>query len=192
MDKINLEIRNKGAIYGVGLGFILLVLGLFLYYYKTKLTESFFMIAVGGDYILWLLRLLIAALFCFNLRKKIGGYWTVRQATTGIFIMFIVAYAIQLMGRDVLFEKVIDQNAVINTRNAFKAANLKIFKEDADSKFFKEREKKIDERYPIQQKDVSIPNIMMTFLTDIILMFAVSLIFASLFKRDPLPQSGRS
>lgn len=187
MADLNLIIRRKAIIYGVVLGLILLIFGLLLYYYKTKFTESFFMIAVGGDYIFWVLRLLLAAFYCFTLRKNIGGYWTVRQATAGIFVMFIIAYVVQYVGRDLLFEKVLEKNAVVNTRSAFNSANQKAFKEDGNLALFKEREKKIDERYPVKQQNTSASNIMVILLIDIILMFVVSLIFASLFKREPLP-----
>ncbi|MGZ3766863.1 MAG: DUF4199 family protein [Mucilaginibacter sp.] len=184
MGDLDFLIKRKGAIYGLGLGAILLVLSLFLYYYKIKLTESFFMIAVGGDYIVWLLRGLIAALFCYSLRRKIGGYWTVRQATGGIFIMFIVTYAIQFIGNDIVFEKIIDKNVSINIRNAFENANKRLVKENKDFLIFKDREKKIDEKYPLIQKSVSISENIMRLLMAVIFIFIISLVFAGIFKRE--------
>jgi len=184
MDNINLIIRKNGIIYGVVLGIILLVLGVSLYYYKTRLTESFFMIAVGGDYIQWLLRVGLAILFCYNLRKKIGGYWSVRQATAGIFVMFMVAYVVQFAGRDLLFEKVIDKNTVINTRAAFTNASQRLLKEDGNEAKFNERQKKIDEAYPLAQKNVSISEAIVGFLMAIIFIFVISLAFAAGFRRE--------
>ncbi|HTD41856.1 MAG TPA: DUF4199 domain-containing protein [Mucilaginibacter sp.] len=184
MVNINSTIRKNGVIYGVVLGIVLLILGIFLYYYKTRFTESFFMIAVGGDYIQWLLRLGLAILFCYNLRKKIGGYWTVRQATAGIFVMFMVAYAIQFVGRDLLFEKVIDKNTVVNTHTAFTNASQRLFKEDGNAAKFNERQKKIDENYPMTQKNVSISETIMGFLMAVIFIFVISLLFAAGFKKE--------
>ncbi|MDO3627707.1 DUF4199 domain-containing protein [Mucilaginibacter sp. BT774] len=184
MEKINSVIRRNGIIYGVILGVILLILGISLYYYKTKFTESFFMIAVGGDYIQWLFRVGLAILFCYNLRKKIGGYWSVRQATAGIFIMFMVAYVIQFVGRDLLFEKVIDKNTVINTHTAFTNASQRLLKEDGNVAKFNERQKKIDENYPTVQKNVSISEAIIGFLMAIIFIFIISLAFAAGFRRE--------
>ncbi|HTK18375.1 MAG TPA: DUF4199 domain-containing protein [Mucilaginibacter sp.] len=184
MENINSGIRKNGVIYGVILGVILLILGISLYYYKTRLTESFFMIAVGGDYIQWLLRLALAILFCYNLRKKIGGYWTVKQATTGIFIMFMIAYAVQFVGRNLLFEKVIDRNTVIKTHTAFTNASQRLLKEDRNVTKFNERQKKIDENYPTTQKNISISEIIMGFLMAIIFIFVISLAFAAGFRKE--------
>jgi hypothetical protein len=184
MENINSVIKRKGVIHGIYFGILLLILGIFLYYYKTQLTESFFMIAVGADYIMWLVRAILAALFCYTLRIKIGGYWNVRQATTGIFIMFLVTYAIQFVGRDLVFEKVIDKNVAINTHNSFTNANQKLFKENSDLAHFKERQKKIDETYPLTQKRPSIYESVISLLMAIIFIFVISLLFAAVFKRE--------
>lgn len=184
MENINPVIKRKGVIHGIYFGILLLILGVFLYYYKTQLTESFFMIAVGADYIMWLVRAILAALFCYSLRIKIGGYWNVRQATTGIFIMFLITYAIQFVGRDLLFEKVIDKNVAMNTRNSFTNANRKLFKQDGDLARFKARQTKIDETYPLTQKRASIYQNIISLLIAVIFIFVISLLFAAVFKRE--------
>ncbi len=184
MENINPLIKKYGIVYGIKLGLILLTLSIGSYYYITKIAESFFVIAVVAKFVLWLLSMLMIALFCFDFRKKIGGYRNIRQATTGIFIMFIVAYSVQFIGKDILFEKVIDKNVQINTRNAHKNANSKLLKEDADIAHYKERDKKIDEQYPQIQKETTLSEKIVGVLITIIFAFVISFIFGSLFKKE--------
>ncbi|MDB5154412.1 MAG: hypothetical protein JWR54_3163 [Mucilaginibacter sp.] len=190
MGNINSIIRKKGAVTGIYLGLVLLLLNLALYYYTTRLTESFFMIAIGSNIIILILEIGATVWLCNTLRNKVGGYWTFKQAVTGIFMMFVVAYAIQIAGYDNLFAKVIDKNVSTNIHNAWVNANLKALKKGEDPKIVKHRGEVIDSNYNNQQKSgtINLSYIIQNILITIILGFVISLIFAALFKRDPPSQ----
>jgi hypothetical protein len=185
MGSINAVIRKNGAVIGIYLGLVLLLLNLALYYYTTRLTESFFIIAIASNIIKLILEIGAAVLFCNMLRNKIGGYWTFRQAVTGIFMMFIVAYVIQLSVYDNLFQRVIDKNFNTNVHNAWTNANLKTLKQGENLKVVKQRAAFIDSNYTNQQKSGSLNYIIVNVFITIIIGFVTALIFAALFKRDP-------
>lgn len=190
MGNINSVVRKKGAVTGIYLGLVLLLLNLALYYYTTRLTESFFMIAIGSNIILLILEIGAIVWLCNMLRNNVGGYWTFKQAVTGIFMMFVVAYAIQIAGYDNLFAKIIDKNVSTNIHNAWVNANLKALKNGEDPKIVKHRGEVIDSNYTNQQKNgsINLNYFIQNILITIILGFVISLIFAALFKRDPPSQ----
>lgn len=114
-----------------------------------------------------------------------GGYWNFKQATTGIFIMFIVAYAFNTIARDLIFAKFIEPDmikkteaAVINSTQAMMEKSG-IDQAKIDSKIA-EAQKQFDE-----QQHLSIGKILSGIGTTIILIFVVALIFGAMLKKDP-------
>lgn len=188
MESINSLIRKKGALLGILLGLILLVLKIAQYYYITKTAPSFFMIAIGSNIILLVFEIAATALFCYMLRGRIGGFWTFRQAVTGVFIMFAVVFIIQYLGYDVMLGKVIDKDLSTNIHTAWQNANLETLKHGENPKIVKQREGYIDDTYASQQKVGSIKYIIQNLLFVVILIFVISLVFAALFKREPPPE----
>ena len=143
------------------------------------------MIAIVSNMLMLIFEIGVTVFFCNMLRKKIGGYWILRQAVTGIFIMFVVAFAIQFFSYDVLFKKVIDTNVNENIHKAWENANLKTLKQGADPKTVQSREEKINSNYAEQQKAGSVTAVVLNIAITVILIFVASLIFAALFKREP-------
>ena len=185
MENINTTIRKRGAVTGIYLGLALLILDLLLYLFITKGTESFFMIAIVSNMALLLLEIAVTVFFCNKLRTKIGGYWSLRQAVTGIFIMFVIAFAIKFVSYDILYKKVIDKNVDVNIHTAWQNANLKTLKQGADPKSVKSRQEKIDANFVVQKNDGSVKAVIMNIAITIIMMFVAALLFAALFKRNP-------
>lgn len=185
MDIKDSGLRKEGAINGIWLGLIILALGILLYYYVTRLTDSLFIIVIVSNMVVMLLELFTTAFFCYKLRKQIGGFWTLRQATTAIFMMFIVAYAIQGIGKEVIFPKFVDHNTAVNIRDAMKKANMKTLKEGADPKLVKQRDNNIEMEYNNALKNIDTGQFLQGLVITVILIFVASLIFAALFKREP-------
>lgn len=185
MENINSLIKKKGAIKGIYLGIILLAFNLCLYYFVTKITDSFFMIAIGSNMLLLAMEIAVTVFFCNRLRYQIGGYWDLRQSVTGIFLMFIVAFAIQFVSYDIVFKKLVDKDVDLNIHNAWQSANLKTLKQGADPRLVQSRQGKIDSNFQEQQKSGSVKYIIMDIAITVILVFVAALIFAALFKRNP-------
>lgn len=181
----NTSIRSKALNNGLILGCILFVLSILVFYLITSITNSIWMISFAPLIFSVILPIVAAVFLCIDLRKKLGGYWTLRQATTGIFIMFILAYAVQAVGRDLIFAKLIEPDMVQKTETAIVNSTSAMMEksglqQDEIDKKTETIEKQFDE-----QKNQSAGKIIQGIAINIVLIFAVSLIFAAILKKEP-------
>jgi len=182
---LNTSIRSKALNNGLILGCILFVLSIFVFYLITSIANSVWMISFAPLVFSVILPIIAAVFLCIDLRKKLGGYWTLRQATTGIFIMFILAYAVQAIGRDLIFAKLIEPDMVQKTETAIVNSTSAMMEksglqQDEIDKKTETIEKQFDE-----QKNQSAGKIIQGIAINIVLIFAVSLIFAAILKKEP-------
>ncbi|MEP6614274.1 MAG: DUF4199 family protein [Mucilaginibacter sp.] len=184
MDSIERQIKIIFLKYGIILGVIFLALTIFSYYFITQITGSPVMF-VGGPIILRLfIPIFLTAWLCFKGRALIGGYWTFKQATTGIFVMFLLAFAIQFVGKDLLFDKVIAPDNIQKTQTAaikFKSVILKQKGETPQNIARDNAEMKKD----FVQQDGGIGGVIQGLIISILFIFILALVFGALFKRDP-------
>jgi len=185
MSQLENTIRRAALIRGVILGVILLVLSIASYYVLIYTSASALQLIVIQVVFSFVVPLIVALLFSFDLRKKIGGYWTLRQAVTGIFIMLVVNYAIQIVGKDLLFAKFVEPNMVQNTEAVMMKATTESLKQSGKSpadiaQKKAEIQKKLDE-----DKNITPGGMIQGYVFTIILLFIPALIFAALLKRDP-------
>jgi hypothetical protein len=186
MENLNQQIRKNALTNGLMLGLITLVLGIFSFYFITGMTTSFAMIIGGPIIFSIIIPIVIVILFCIDMRKKIGGYWTFKQAVTGIFIMFLAAYVIQMVGRDFVFAKFIEPNMIEKTQDAMtKATTAMLEKSGTDQATIDSKVADMQKQFDAQ-KDVSVAKTIEGIGISLILMFVVALIFAAIFKKDPL------
>lgn len=184
METLEQKIRKNAVTNGLIFGVIFLVLGIFLFYFVTTMSSNFWMITIVGPIgITFLVPLAISVWLCFDLRKKIGGFWNFRQATTGIFIMFFVSYLLSSIGSlgfgtfiepDQMSKmKMVYVNATSTYMKSKGVDQEKIDKQiaDMDSKFE-------DNRSPAKlAKGLGIA---------IIIDFVIALIYAAFFKKEKL------
>jgi hypothetical protein len=110
LDQLNKKIRIAGIVNGLILGVVYTILSIFCFYIKVRSTTSPVSF-IGIPIILRVfIPIFIVLLLSFLIRKNVGGYWTFKQATTGIFIMLLVAYVIHFIGNDLVFNKLIEPN----------------------------------------------------------------------------------
>jgi hypothetical protein len=187
MQNINKQLRIAAIVNGIALGIILLVLYVLQCYLILAFNTSLMLIGIVVPIALFFISPIVATiLLCSNLRKKIGGYWTVRQATTGFFIMFLMGFLILNLGKAVLF-KAVDKNLNDKLKRSYVTANIIAWKQ------MHHTPAEIDKRVKdIQQTDyselqgITVATILPRIATLIILLFVVALIFAAFYKR-PLP-----
>ncbi|MFI5163208.1 MAG: DUF4199 domain-containing protein [Sphingobacteriales bacterium] len=186
MENLDQQIKKNGFNSGVLLGVIILVLGIFTFYLITGMTTSL-VVVIGGPIILSVLvPIALAVFFCIGLRKKIGGFWTFKQAVTGIFIMFFTAYVIQAVFSDLIFAKFVEPQMVEKVDNAVMSATKTMMEkantpqETIDSKVA-DMQKQFDD-----QKNVTMGKTISGILISILFRFVFALIFAAMFKREPL------
>jgi len=177
------RLRKTGVVYGVLLGAVLSILSILSFYVMIS-TSTVVIISAAPFIFSVVLPLALVVILCFYFRKKIGGYWNLRQAATGIFIMFFTAFVIQFIVRDQLFAKVVEPNMVQKTQTAMNSAVSKFLTESKASP--QEVKKKLEEiNAPFkQQQDFSIGKQIQSIGITIIFLFVLAIVFAAFFKRE--------
>jgi hypothetical protein len=172
MTQLENTIRRASTIRGLILGVVLLAVSILSFYMLTADTGSAWLIVFSPIIFSVFIPIVIVLLFCFNLRKNIGGYWTFRQAVTGIFIMFVLSYVIQVIGRDVVFARVIEPDMVSKTQTAMlKATTTMLKKGGAD-------QATIDQ-------NITVGSIIQGYIITVIFLFVFAVIFGAILKKNP-------
>ena len=184
MQDLNRKIRIKGAIYGSVLGVIILLLHLISYFLMVKVSTPLWITAFSPLVFTNLIPIIAAVLLCLRLREKIGGYWHLRQAASGIFTMFLTSYLIFFFGF-LLFSKVIEPKTDSNLENKIEAVKAAIRKgQNVSQQHINEETKSLRKDFNERQNS-GILGFVQSFGIVIVLLFLASLIFGALFKNDP-------
>lgn len=167
---------------GIGLGLIALVLGILSAYLLVgaKSMMAIFLIPMVVGLII---PLIVAVFFCLDLRKKIGGFWNLRQATSGIFIMFLVTYAISNVG-NVIFNKFIEKDMTERIQTTVVDATSSMMKNQGIE------EDVVDKKVAEMNSDFERKNqgtVMQTIqghVIGIIIVFVIALLFGAVLKKE--------
>jgi hypothetical protein len=127
----------------------------------------------------------LTAFLCFSGRNKIGGYWTFKQATTGVFVMFLIAFLVQFIGKDLIFDKLIAPDNIQKTQNAAIGFKTMILKQKGISNQAIEKDNAEMRKDFVSQGSNTIGEIIRGIIFSILFIFILALIFGSLFKKDP-------
>lgn len=177
------NLKPEAAKNGIGFGLIALILGVISSYVLVS-TTSLAMIFISPIVISVIVPIIIAVFFARDLRKKIGGYWNLRQATSGMFIMFLVSYVISVSG-NFIFNKLIEKDMTSRIQTSVVNASLQLMKNQGASE--EEVDKKESEMNAEFEKKTN-GTFMQTVqghLIGVIIIFVVSLIFGAAFRKDP-------
>jgi len=185
MSQLENTIRRVSAIKGIFLGIILLTISILSYYLLINTPGNAWLIILSPVIFSVLIPLIVVLAFGFNLRKRIGGYWTFKQAATGIFIMFAVSYSLQAVGKDLIFAKFIEPDMVNKTEAAMMTATTTMLKKSGASQTAIDQKKAEIQKQLNDQKNISIGAIIQGYVITFILLFALALIFAALLRRNP-------
>ncbi len=187
MQDLNRQIRIKGAQYGAVLGVSIFLLHLFSYFLMTKVSTPLWVTAFSPLIFTNLIPIVIAILFCLRLRNKIGGFWTLRQASSGIFVMFFTSYLIFFFSM-ILYSKVIDPAMELNIQNKIEAVKAAIrSNQNTSRQHINEETAALRKDYNERQKSGAWGYVQ-SFGIVVLLVFLASLIFGALFKNESLVQ----
>jgi hypothetical protein len=185
MTQLENTIRRASTIRGLILGVVLLAVSILSFYMLTADTGSAWLIVFSPIIFSVFIPIVIVLLFCFNLRKNIGGYWTFRQAVTGIFIMFVLSYVIQVIGRDVVFARVIEPDMVSKTQTAMlKATTTMLKKGGADQATIDQKRADIQKQLA-DEKNITVGSIIQGYIITVIFLFVFAVIFGAILKKNP-------
>jgi len=185
-------IRKTGFKNGLILGLVITTLNILSFYLITSSSIPALLFILAPIIFRAFIPIFVVLFLCFNIRKNVGGLWTFKQATTGIFIMLITAYLFNLAGKDLVFDKVIEPDGVEKIKTAAINAKASNMKEKGVS------QDKIDASIANMKKDFvqkdsfSIGNFVTENVFIILFLFVFALIFASLIRNaEYVPASGK-
>lgn len=183
MDNGLKKIRKDAFSNGLILGAILLVLDI-LALYALAYSKSVLVIFLAYLFVYLIIPLVAAIILIKRLRKRIGGFWNFRQATSGIFILFISAYIISSAG-SFLFIKYINPSITVKAKDNFVNVIGNLFERiDADTERSDEIIENIQTQFDAMAKS-SASAMVSNLLSSIIILFITALIFAAIFKQEP-------
>lgn len=185
MTQLENTIRKASSIRGLILGVVLLIISILSFYVLISDTGSAGLIVFSPIIFSVFIPIVIVLLFCFNLRKNIGGYWTLRQAVTGIFIMFVISYAIQVIGRDVVFARVVEPNMVAKTQTAMLKATTTMLKKSGANQAAIDQKKADIQQQLAEEKNITVGSIIQGYVITVIFLFVFAVIFGAILKRNP-------
>lgn len=175
-------LKKEGATLGLALGVLMIVLTILpMYYYVSS--SSFWMVIIGPVITGFLIPLILAIFFTFRLRNNIGGYWSFRQAVTGIFTMLLVAVVLS-SAAGFIFEGYVApdmrEHYMRNIEN-----NTITYMENAgvDAEQIDAQVEKIDQEIE-KAGETSIGTTLRGLGVFIIVVFVIALIFGALFKKE--------
>jgi len=177
-------IKKEGLFKGIIWGVILLALNIFTFYYITSITKDPVMIFFGMGAFSFILPLAFSVVFTIQMRQKMGGFWSFRQAVRGVFTMLIVGYIIMVIGRDGIFANFVEPDMVTKTEKAIHDSERLRYKqqglsEDKAAAKIAENEKQFGPK-----GKATVFSIVESYIITIILLFVLSLGFGLIFKRE--------
>jgi hypothetical protein len=179
----NRRLRTNAIIKGLILGVILLAGSIFSYYLITSLTQKPWLIVFGPYFFAILLPLFVTIGFCMDMRRRLGGYWSLRQAITAIFIMFITCYILLSIGRDLIFAKTIEPDMQAKTQLAMVSVRTQALKAGGAS------QTEINNQVAELKKGFTMDNsadagsIIQNYVINFLMLFVVAIIFGAVFKK---------
>lgn len=170
----NQEAINNGLIVGA----VTFVLGILIYYVSPNLMGSTFF-GIG----MMLLSLGLYIYFTLDLRKKVGGYWSFRQALNGIFLMAFIAGLVTTLGNFVFYKFIepgaFDKISAIVSESLYGTyEKLGMDEETIDKTIEKVMEGMKSQFNP------SVMDLVKNLGVGVIIQFVMSLIFAAIFKKE--------
>lgn len=177
------QLRIAGVTFGLVLGVALTLFSISSFYIMIT-TSSVILISAVPFIFSVILPLILVVILCFYFRKKIGGRWTMREAATGIFVMFFAAFIVQFLLRDMLFAKVVEPNMIQKTEQAMTTAVSSFLnKSKASPQDIAKKMEDIKAQFE-GQKDFSIGKQIEGMGISIIFMFVLAIVFAAFFKNE--------
>lgn len=178
-------VRKSAVTSGLILGVVSSVLSILSFYFTTTMTSSMWLIIFSPLIFSIIIPIVIAVFLIIDLRKKIGGFWSFKQATTGAFIMFIISSIVSFLLVSLLFAKVIEPNMINKSQDAMVNAVTAMMEktnapQESVDKAIADINKKFDE-----QRETGAAKVVMGLGIMVIISFILALIFGAIFKKEP-------
>jgi len=190
MENLNSAVRKEGALRGVMFGILMLIIDILKMYYLAYQSQSPLVTFIVLYPVYYIVLFGVALFFINGLRSKVGRYWTIKQAITGIFIMLFITSMIWNNGLAIFSSKInpmLAEKAHVGFVEARRAAMISQHQSMANVN------KEVDNmnKQFAAGAQVSLGGFFRSLFVSAILVFAVSVLLGALFKRekpDMIPQ----
>lgn len=183
MENLDKAVRYQGALRGLLFGGLMLLIDIAKLWYLAYAAGSPLVTFIVLYPVYYIILFAASLLFINSLRIKIGRYWSLKQAISGIFIMLFITGIIWNNGLNLFSSKIaplMAEKAHVELVEARKKAM-------ESSKLAPEKVKtevvQMDEAFAAG-KQFSVANFFKSLLVSAILVFAVSALLGALFKRE--------
>ena len=185
MQYSNSTLRLSGIKYGLLLGILLLVISIAAVYYTAYINTSVVALVIALFLTKYPLQILFGLGFAVLLKRSIGNYWSLKQATTGIFFMFYTALVIAYFGFNVVFVHLLHPAAVLEANKH----TVQSFRQAQQHNGVPPSE--INKRATELQRNlnagmhITVGNVVTYLLLGVVFAFIAAFIFGVLLKREP-------
>ncbi|WP_207531621.1 DUF4199 domain-containing protein [Desertivirga arenae] len=177
------SMQKQAAVYGLLYGVVILIIGIIALYWIAS-TRAMPVIIASPVLLSFAIPVGLAIFFTLKLRNYAGGYWSMREAASGIFIMFLTAYFIYSLGNYVYAHKV-DKGITERVQlNIVKVTTDFASKQNVPTEELDEKIDQIKESIEAG-KNPTVGHIIQGIFFSIIIIFVAALIFAAIFKKEP-------
>ena len=172
------NLNNLAAKNGLIVGLIGFVITILTFYMAPAMLGST-MYGIG----MMVVSLIIYIIFTIDLRRKIGGYWSFKDALRGIFLMAFVAGVVSL-GANYIFYNFIEPNAYDKIAGFVSDGLSETFEKlGMDQEQIDKQLEQMQDSLRAQYKP-TIMDLLKSLGLAILMEFVLSLIFAAIFKKD--------
>jgi hypothetical protein len=187
MENLNSAVRKEGALRGLLFGGIMLLVDILKIIYLAYWAKSPLVTFIVLYPVYYVVLFGTAIFFVNGLRNKIGRYWSLKQAITGIFIMLFITSFIWNNGLAVFSGKVNPQLAEKAHISFVEARKQAMLSSKTPAAKVNEEVENMNKTFAAGSQ-VTIAGFFRSLFVSVILVFAVSAVLGALFKRErPLP-----
>lgn len=177
------ELKTEAFKNGLVLGIIVWVLSLLFSYVMFGSSSFWIVVIILPTFISFLVPVIASTFLTLDLRKKIGGYWHLRKAASGIFIMFLTAFILHT-GFQQLFIKFVEPQWSEKIVNSVVTATENMLDKQGVDKSEIDKKVASAKEGVSKQKETSFGKIAQGYLINILFLFIFAFFFALIFKRN--------
>lgn len=183
METVKTNATNEALKNGLGLGLCMLFLTILSTYIIVG-TDSLLTLTLAPIIISIIIPIVISIFFTKDLRKKVGGYWTFKEAVSKIFIMFLISFAISTAG-NVVYSKYISPGLQERLQDNIEGlTSTMMLDQGMESDVVDTQIQKMRDDFDKRNNGTFMQQAQ-GYLIAIIFVFIISLIFAGIFKKNP-------
>lgn len=150
---MNFKKNRKLLIAALAFGGVLFATRILVAYFIIYFAGGFMTMSLFSIFVKIIIPFIIVLILINDLRKEDGGYWSFKQATKNVFILFLISILINFLSFDIIYTKIIDPNLKENAIETMSRAVGEYVQNGLFSDAQKQKMDEIQERIKSQSYD---------------------------------------